>query len=366
MPAATIERSAIPQTRQHLVGPHADGWLTGWLSVLLWAAAWLGGRAGHPLGSLGIPFYWPALALTALHFGTTYHLAYSGGAAAVRKRPFTLAIGPALLGAALVGIVTVAIISGATQTRRATQIAIVTVFLLTTWHYIKQVYGVARIGAAYRGLLLSPRQVQVLRYGLYPLWFIGAGQVLRSASGARYAGFDVGVDLVPNEVFTVARILAMLCAVAIGVVVVQVSVRRGVRPPSLMVAPYVAAFLWLAAPTDYLGATLALGGLHALQYMACCYRAETALGLARLDRTSVLRWAEIVGGAACGGLIISVWLPQRLNAAFPIAGAPLLFTAVCFVFLNLHHYLIDAVIWRSNGDLVKAMSQRVSRVQESA
>ena len=43
-----------------------------------------------------------------------------------------------------------------------------------------------------------------------------------------------------------------------------------------------------------------------------------------------------------------------------VAGAPLLFTAVCFVFLNLHDYLIDAVIWRSTGDLVKAMNRRPS------
>lgn len=356
-----MDRSSIPRIRQHLVGPRWDGWLTGWLAVVLWALAWLCGRTGHSLGSLGIPFYWPALALSAVHFGTTYHLAYGRGADSLRKRPFALVIGPAMLGTALVGIVAVAVISGAAQTKRATQVAIVTVFLLTTWHYIKQVYGVARIGAAYGDLPLNARQVHVLRYGLYPLWFIGAGQVLSRHSGAQYAGFDIGLDLVPHEAFRAARIVAMVCAAAIAVVIVRVSVRRRVRPPSLMVAPYLAAFLWLAAPTDYLGTTLALGALHALQYMACCYRAETAQGLAPLTKANVLRWVEVFGGAACGGLIISVWLPQRLNAAFPVAGAPLLFTAVCFVFLNLHHYLIDAVIWRSNGDLVRAMNRRPSR-----
>jgi len=36
-----------------------------------------------------------------------------------------------------------------------------------------------------------------------------------------------------------------------------------------------------------------------------------------------------------------------LNRVVPVEQAPLLFTAVFFVFLNLHHYLIDAVIWRS-------------------
>jgi hypothetical protein len=30
------------------------------------------------------------------------------------------------------------------------------------------------------------------------------------------------------------------------------------------------------------------------------------------------------------------------------------------VFLNLHHYLIDATIWRSRGDLVRAMVRKPS------
>ena len=360
MAVATIEHPSIPQLRQHLVGPRADGWLTGWLSVLLWVMAWVGGRFGHPLGSLGIPFYWPALVLSALHFGTTYHLAYSGGTDAIRKRPFALAIGPAVLGLALASIVVFTILAGSRQTRRATQIAIVSVFLLTTWHYIKQVYGVARIGASYRKIVLTKPEVRVLRYGLYPLWLIGAGQVLARGSGARYAGFDIGVDLLPNGIFAAARVAAILCATAIAVVIGRASMRCRVLPPSLVVAPYIAAFLWLAAPTNYFGATIALGALHALQYMACCHRAEAAFGLAPLTRRSMLRWAEIFGGAACGGLIISLWLPQRLNATVHVAGAPLLFTAVCFVFLNLHHYLIDAVIWRSTGDLVRAMNRRPS------
>ena len=246
------------------------------------------------------------------------------------------------------------------QTRRATQIAIVSVFSLMTWHYIKQVYGVARIGASYRKIALTGREVRVLRYGLYPLWLIGAGRVLARGSGARYAGFDVGVDLIPNGVSATARVVAILCAAAIAVVIARASARCKVLPPPLVVAPYLAAFLWLAAPTNYFGATIALGAVHAMQYMACCHRAEVALGLAPLTRRSALRWAEIFGGAACGGLIICLWLPQRLDTTGTVAGEPLLFTAVCFVFLNLHHYLIDAVIWRSTGDLVKAMNRRPS------
>ena len=347
--------------REHLVGPRADGWLTGWLAVALWIASWVATRAGHPIGSLGMPLYWPVATLSAMHFGMTYHVAYAGGIAAVRRRPFALAIGPALLCVALGAIVVLSAFDGPVETRRATELAILSVYVLTTWHYVKQVYGVARIGARYRNIGLSARDARVLRFGLYPLWAMGAAQVLTRTGGSRFAGFSVGVRLLPSGVSPLLRIAAWGCAATIAWVIVASSRRAGVRPPALMVAPYLAAFLWITAPVDFYGGFLALGALHGLQYLACCRRAETSLGLQSLSRRTALRWAELFGGAACGGLLISTWMPGFLNRRFGVDGAPLLYTAVFFVFLNLHHYLIDAVIWRSNGSVVRSMTGSTPR-----
>ena len=346
----------VDRSDRYLVGRRADGWLTGWLAVALWIASWIANHAGHSIGSLGIPLYWPAAILSAMHFGITYHLAYAGGASAVRRRPFALAIGPAILCVVLAGVVAISVLGGPRQTARTAELAILSVFLLTAWHYIKQVYGVARIGARYRGISFTVQESRVLRYGLYPLWLIGACQVLTHGRGTRFAGFNIGLDLLPPATSVGLRILALCSATAIAYVVVSSSRRAGVWPPALIVAPYVAAFLWLAAPTDFYGAFLALGALHGLQYLACCRRAEGGFGLPRLSRRSALRWAEIFGGASCGGLLIAMWMPEYLNRVLAVDSAPLLFTAVFFVFLNLHHYLIDAVIWRSSGDLVRSMT----------
>jgi hypothetical protein len=57
----------------------------------------------------------------------------------------------------------------------------------------------------------------------------------------------------------------------------------------------------------------------------------------------------------CGGLLLSTWMPGLLNNALLSSDRPLLFSAVFFVFLNLHHYVVDAVIWRSRGELVRTM-----------
>ncbi len=337
-----------------LVGRRLDGWLTGWIAVVLWIVARVGAHFGHSLGSFGVPTYWPAAVLGAMHFGMSYRLAY-GRTGAIRERPVALAIFPIALATALMVIVLVTVLSGSEATRNSTRTLVTVVFLSTTWHYIKQVYGIVRLGARYRGISLTAADVRVLRYGLYPLWLVGAAEVLSIGTGTRYAGLSIGLGLVPASVFSVVRVIGLACAVAIASVVWRSARRHQVRPPALMVAPYAAAFLWLLAPTDYLGATLALGALHGVQYLACCYRAEVATSGA-LSRHTVLRWLEVFGGAACGGLLLTVWLPQQLNTTVAISDAPLLFTAVCFVFLNLHHYVIDAVIWRSGGALVRSMT----------
>jgi hypothetical protein len=116
--------------------------------------------------------------------------------------------------------------------------------------------------------------------------------------------------------------------------------------------------VWLGLPTDPVLTLLLLAPFHALQYLAVGHRAEVAVAADRPGRHGVLWWLNIFAGAACGGLLLSRWAPQFLDAHIGAARGPLLFTAAFFVFLNLHHYLIDASIWRSKGELVKAMVRK--------
>ena len=121
-----------------------------------------------------------------------------------------------------------------------------------------------------------------------------------------------------------------------------------------MVAPNVAAFLWLLVPADFATLTLALGALHAVQYLACCSRVEVSRATSLLTPT---RWFEMLGGAACGGFLLSNWLPSLLGRIFDRPALPLMFAALFFVFLNLHHYIIDAVVWRSSGEVVRSITR---------
>jgi hypothetical protein len=345
-----------------LVSRHVDGWLVGWLAVLVWIAAFASQHLGISVGlNVTMAVYWVGAVITAAHFGLSYHLAYSSGVSAIRARPFALLVAPAILALVLAATVAVSLESGTTSTTWLTSALITSVYLATTWHYIKQVYGVGRVGAAFAGISLTAADVRVLRYGLYPLWFLGAAQLLIRGSGYNLVGYRVGFSLLPAAALGGLRALAICCAIPVAVVFAQLRARSGSWPPALLVAPYAAAFVWLGLPPNLILTLLLLAPFHALQYLAIGHRAELAVAASRPGPHGAFWWLNIFAGAACGGLLLSRWLPQLLDAHLRNGGqGPLLFAAAFFVFLNVHHYVIDASIWRSKGELVRAMVRRGS------
>ena len=155
------------------------------------------------------------------------------------------------------------------------------------------------------------------------------------------------------------QVLAVASAAPLLVVFAGIVVRAR-KIPSLLTAPYASAFLWLALPTDPILLLLLLAALHSLQYLAIAHRAEVALADQSSRTPSPTWWLNIFVGAACGGLLLSRWAPQVLDSTLA-HGRGTLFTAAFFVFLNLHHYLIDATIWRSKGELIKALGRPQNR-----
>lgn len=341
-----------------LIARGVDGLCVGWLAVIVWLGVYVADKIGVSWTFPGLMVvFWIGAAVTAAHFALSYHLAYRRGTAALRERPFVLVVAPAVLALTLAGVVAVTLHSGKESTRVVTSALITVVYLMTTWHYIKQVYGVGRVGAAYAGVSLDSWDVRVLRFCLYPLAVYGAARTLEAGTRYYIAGYQYGLPILPAGTANVLRALALCAAVPIVVVFVRIARRTGRMPPSLLVAPYLATYLWLGLPTSLLLTALLLAPFHGLQYLAIGHRAE--LAVTPTTRHSLAWWLNIFAGCAAGGLLVSRWVPQWLDEHVQApGGGSLLFAACVFVFLNLHHYLIDATIWRSTGELVKAMVRK--------
>lgn len=334
-----------------------DSWLVGWLAAALWVLILIGHRTGVDLpGAVVTTLFWVGATLSAAHFGLSYHLAYgSGGTSAVARRLalwwFPIGLATGLLAFALAVRATT---SQAVETEVASAL-ISSVFLLTGWHYVKQTYGVGRVGLALTGMSISRREANTLRYGLYPLWILNAAQLL--IAPRVLDGYAIGFRVLPPTSLDALRIAAVGAAIPIVVVFFRLA-QRG-RVPGILLASYAASVLWFAFPVSAFATAIALPALHALQYLAIGHRAE--IGLARTNGQSVTAswWLNIFMGVTAGGLLASRWLPGLIDRQLDPA-APLLAAACFFVFLNLHHYLLDATIWKSGGSLVRAVVSRPS------
>ena len=347
-----------------LVARGVDGLLVGWLAVLVWLGVFVADKTDSTWTIPGLTVvFWCGAAVTAAHFGLSYHLAYRNGLEAVRSRPLALGVVPVALFVLLAGLIAVTLGAGSDPTRGVTSALITSVYVMTTWHYVKQVYGIGRVAAAYAGVRLGTWDVRVLRYGLYPLSLVGAAKVLTVGASYYLAGYRFGFSIIPVGAFEALRTIALIAAVPVLVVFVRVAMQRRGVAPSLMLAPYVATFLWLGLPTNPVLTLLLLAPFHGLQYLAIGHRAEVAIS--PTTRHSVTWWLNIFAGAAAGGLLVSRWLPQWLDTHVAAgSGGPALFAACFFVFLNLHHYAIDATIWRSKGELVKALVRKPAGVAQ--
>ncbi len=339
-----------------LVHHRIDGWLLGGLGVIAWLAVvspWSSSTPAPVSGVVSGAF----LTVAAMHFGASYHLAYGDGISSLRRHPVALvAVPAALLGAAAVVVGSVALGQPALS-RDVIRALLIGVFTLTGWHYVKQAYGIAMLSARSAGLRPTRREALLLRYCLYPVWLYDVLEIYGRGRVASFRAYDVAVPFVP-QVLTRWFEAVAIGSLALGLAV-MVRISRGARtvPPLGLWGTYLAGGLWFIWPPSYVSATVVLAGLHAVQYLVCAHRAEVDLAVERREQHLLHRWMCVFGGAAAGGLLLTTWLPRLGDAAVASATVPGMVGALVFAFFNLHHYAVDASIWRSGGDHVVRMSR---------
>ena len=153
--------ASAPVDRGVLVSRRADTWLVGWLAVAVWAGYTVVHLGHLHLGvDLVSQIYWVGAAVTAAHFGLSYHLAYGLGGTTVRAKRTAMVVVPLVLLVLLTGVGIASLAAGRETTRHVVSWSITSVYVLTTWHYVKQVYGIGRVGAAFAGVKLSKSEAE--------------------------------------------------------------------------------------------------------------------------------------------------------------------------------------------------------------
>ncbi|RWB19666.1 MAG: hypothetical protein EOQ40_19340 [Mesorhizobium sp.] len=237
-------------------------------------------------------------------------------------------------------------------------------FFFVGWHYVKQGYGMLMVDAVLKRKFFGDRDKKVLLVNSYAVWILAWLQTNMAVTQGKYYGLEYYTFAAPSWIANIALLAAVASTAATVLMLVNRWRKNGRALPYNGIVAYVASlYLWILIARINPLWLLVVPALHSLQYLAVVWRYQTNVErdvadaarnpepkilsvLGPLYRLRVLGF--IVGGGALGYL--GFWLiPFALTALIPydkqVLGSSLFFFIV-LVFINVHHYFLDNVMWR--------------------
>ncbi len=216
------------------------------------------------------------------------------------------------------------------------------------WHYTKQVFGCMMVYAHFDGYTMTKPQRDLTKWGLLSIW--GMNFVYSNISGSEsiFSNFRYHTLDLPDIAGPIS-----LMAVAAGFLLVvykvfYVNYRDSRQVPSLnLLAPFVALYIWWLPQTRQYEFYFLLTPLfHSLQYLAFVYKMEDTR-LKKVHNREVQATAVIVGAVLAGWLFFE-FLPNTVDNVLGTYNSwqMFFFFTAAMLFINIHHYFIDNVLWR--------------------
>jgi hypothetical protein len=235
------------------------------------------------------------------------------------------------------------------------------------WHYVKQGYGMLMVDAARRRSYFGNGDKKILLVNSYVCWIVAWIAGNRAVAERDFWGLAYGTFDIPVAVLWVgAAILAITTALSMLVLFRHARAHRGSVPVNGIAAYVAALYPWLLMIREpVLGALIP--AMHSLQYLLIVWRYQLNLEQARpdaSDRPQLLRAFSLAptkgvlrftGFVLCGtilGVLSFMVVPHLLGKHVPYDHAQYgdyLFFFVIVIFINIHHYFIDNVMWRKEN-----------------
>ncbi|TRC99812.1 hypothetical protein FJV76_09300 [Mesorhizobium sp. WSM4303] len=360
---AVATKAATPQ--KYLFGPVADFLMLGGSAFLILPVLFL-----VPLeyeGPVAATMVVVAYLVNYPHFAHSYQLFYRNFGRKVTGNGYDRSL---QLRYIFAGIVVPLVMAGffaygaAAANTRLLGYATNAMFFFVGWHYVKQGYGMLMVDAVLKRKFFDDRDKKVLLFNSYAVWILAWIQTNAAVTQGKYYGLDYYTFAAPSWIADIALLAAVASTAATLLMLVNRWRKKGGGLPYNGLVAYVASlYLWILIARINPLWLLIVPALHSLQYLAVVWRYQTNVERDSSDAESdpqpkVLSFLGplyrfrllgfIVGGTALGYL--GFWLiPSALTALIPydrqVLGSSLFFFIV-LIFINVHHYFLDNVMWR--------------------
>src|SRR5579872_6119409 len=235
-------------------------------------------------------------------------------------------------------------------------------FFLVGWHYVKQGYGILIVDSVQKRLMFGDRAKAILRANGYASWIVSWLAVNHAFSGRNYyIGLTYFSLPIPSLVYQAAiAVLVVLSAATFFVFVQKWRDTRGQLPWNGLVAYVTTLYLWVIFVRFNPLVLAVVPTFHSLQYLAVVWRYQLNAGAqgaapsapSALARLLPSKWSSFAFFVAIGvllGYLGFQGIPRSFDALLPYDKhllGPSLFLFSFYIFINIHHYFLDNVMWR--------------------
>ena len=333
-------------SRPAIISPAVDLLLVGGLSLIVFVPLLLSGRTDLVIVGAGAQAMIAGL-INMPHFMASYRIVYRDRASILKHKWASIYI-PTIL------VLYIALALWEAQYSPALVYILVTVGgTYLAWHYTGQVWGMMASFAYIEGVSFAKDERLLIRTGL------------RILLGWHLSWFLFTELRDPSKVEALYRIVSggTVLAFILGVVgLYRLKRRTGKTPPLRTIVAWLAIFAWYAMMARDRKAIFWIQIAHAIQYLAFPVRVEmnrTAPG--SIVRHMALYGALLMAASVVAALAVPSALMGVVGNIFgeePGKSAPIL----VLMFINIHHYFTDGVIWKiSNPDVRKELFAHVRR-----
>ncbi len=255
-------------------------------------------------------------------------------------------------------------------------------FFSVGWHYVKQIFGCVVVSNIFKTYFYSPFQRRIILFNLYALWVMAwlPGNLYGSSFhfySLSYKGFNVA-GYIQNALTyfgwhlhtpAVGKFILTAMIVCVGLSLAWIIafhlyryIKENKLPHLAGFLSFVSLYLWYIPTFHHPSYAYLIPFLHSLQYLALVriYRFNLEDSYAAEARTASEKRKKVVVGLTVftavigilGALTFSI-IPNYLDKHYAVIGLGSQAFLISFIlFINIHHYFIDNILWKKENDLV--------------
>lgn len=383
--AVALHASSTPRAK-NLRTALVEFMLVGGATLVLFPLSWIA-RAAFGLDdaelAIGFLTFYGAYLINDPHFTVTYVLFYEDA----RRRAFSPDVPVAqrirYLTAGLVvplALATWAIYALAAHSAQTLGWMIQLMFLLVGWHYAKQGFGVLSVLSARRGVFLRPRERSIILFHCYAGWAFAWSNPTSPAGDFEEKGVVYRALAHPRWLeLTAGAVLAVSTALLFWALLDRYKRREAPIPRAPLAGLLITVWSWtIFSSVDPL-VRYVIPALHSIQYLYFVWlmkrnEARASEGPPTFGRPASVRLGILALSALGLGLVLfhigpsffdTAFVPRLRRGEIPDALGETPYFAAIYVFVNVHHYFMDYVIWRRDNPTTRYLLDSVERTERT-